>query len=60
MDYEAEIRGYRSLLEDTDYIALKIAEDDTLKDKYADILAKRKGWRKRINEIEALLIDYRA
>ena len=55
MDYEAEIRGYKSLLSDTDYVALKIAEDVTLKDKYADTLAERKEWRARINEMEALL-----
>ena len=53
--YESEIRACLSLLSDTDYVALKIAEDPTLKDKYADILAKRKEWRKKINEMEALL-----
>ena len=55
--YESEIRACKSLLSDTDYIALKIAEDATLKDKYADTLAKRKEWRARINEMEVLLND---
>ena len=55
--YESEIRACLSLLSDTDYVALKIAEDATLKDKYADVLAKRKGWRAKINEMEALLDD---
>ena len=53
--YESEIRACLSLLSDTDYVALKIAEDATLKDKYADTLAKRQGWRARINEMEALI-----
>ena len=55
--YESEIRACLSLLSDTDYVALKIAEDATLKDKYADTLAKRQEWRARINEMEALLND---
>lgn len=55
--YESEIRACLSLLSDTDYVALKIAEDAALKDKYADTLAKRKEWRARINEMEALLND---
>lgn len=53
--YESEIRACLSLLSDTDYVALKIAEDATLKDKYAPVLEKRVGWRKRINELEELL-----
>ena len=55
--YESEIRACLSLLSDTDYVALKIAEDQTLKDKDDDVLAKRKEWRKRLNEMEALLND---
>ena len=51
--YESEIRACLSLLSDTDYVALKIAEDISLKDKYKDVLAKRDGWRKRIREMEA-------
>ena len=53
--YESEIRACLSLLSDTDYVALKIAEDQTLKDKYADVLVKRAEWRVRINELEELL-----
>lgn len=53
--YESEIRACLSLLSDTDYVALKIAEDAILKDKYAPVLEKRAGWRARINETEALL-----
>lgn len=45
--YESEIRACLSLLSDTDYVALKIVEDGTLKDKYADILDKRKGGERR-------------
>ena len=54
MDYETEIRNMLQLLSQTDYVALKIAEDSTLKEKYADVLIQRKAWRARINEMEKL------
>ena len=56
-DYETEIRNMQQLLLQTDYVALKIAEDETLKDKYSETLAKRKEWRAKINEMEALIND---
>ena len=52
MDYESEIRACLSLLSDTDYVALKIAEGAATTEEYAEILAKRAEWRVRINEIE--------
>lgn len=52
---ETEIRNMLQLLSQTDYVALKIAEDSTLKEKYADVLIQRKAWRARINEMEGLL-----
>ena len=52
--YESEIRACLSLLSDTDYVALKIAEGYSA-EKYADLLAKRKEWRTKINEMEALI-----
>ena len=52
--YESEIRACKSLLSDTDYVALKIAEGYPV-EKYADVLIKRKAWRAKINEMEALL-----
>jgi len=51
---ETEIRNMLQLLSQTDYVALKIAEDSTLKEKYADVLIQRKAWRARINEMEKL------
>ena len=53
--YESEIRACLSLLFDTDYVALKIAEDETMKVKYADVLIQRNTWRARINELEELM-----
>lgn len=55
MDYETEIRNMLQLLSQTDYVALKCAEDETMKVKYADILKQRKEWRARLNEMEALI-----
>ena len=56
MDHEAEIRAYKSLLWDTDYIDHKIVEEgEPARIKYAEILAKRAEWRVKIRECEALL-----
>ena len=54
MDYETEIRNMLQLLSQTDYVALKCAEDETMKIKYADKLLLRKSWRERINEMEKI------
>ena len=56
-----EINALKSYLNDTDYVISKLnelkLEDDgeyeSAKKEYADVLAKRKEARKRINEIEA-------
>lgn len=53
--YESEIRACKQLLQNTDYIALKIAEGAATTEEYAETLAKRVEWRARINEIEELL-----
>lgn len=59
---EFESRKLEKYLAETDYVVTKINEAtvldedvDTLKTKYADILANRKAARARINEIEELL-----
>lgn len=59
---EFESRKLEKYLAETDYVITKINEAtvldedvDTLKTKYADILANRKAARARINEIEELL-----
>lgn len=49
--YESEIRACKQLLQNTDYIALKIAEGVATKEEYAETLAKRAGWRAKINEL---------
>ena len=50
---EAEIRGLINLLEQTDYIALKLAEGAATEEEYSEILEKRKEWRAKINEHQA-------
>ena len=53
--YESEIRACKQLLQNTDYIALKIAEGVATTEEYTELLAKRAEWRVRINELEELL-----
>ena len=53
--YESEIRACKQLLQNTDYIALKIAEGASTTEEYTELLAKRAEWRVRINELEELL-----
>lgn len=52
---ETEIRTMKQLLLQTDYVALKCAEDETMKVKYADVLIQRDTWRVRINELEDMM-----
>lgn len=47
-----EISDLKEKLAETDYISAKIAEGAATKEEYADKLAERAGWRKRINELE--------
>lgn len=42
-------------LQQTDYIAIKIAEGAATPAEYADILEQRRNWRKQINELEETL-----
>lgn len=48
---EARIEEYRQRLADTDYIAMKIAEGSATRDEYADVIAQRREWRERMNEL---------
>ena len=50
-----EMNALKSLLEDTDYKALKYAEGQLSEEEYAGTRSDRAEWRVRINEIEALL-----
>lgn len=40
-------------LRETDYVVLKIAEGAAVADEYADVIEKRKEWRKEINKLES-------
>lgn len=39
-------------LQSTDYVAAKIAEGSGTVEEYSSVIAKRQGWRKRINEVD--------
>lgn len=52
---EAEINACKQLLNNTDYVTIKIAEGVAEEDEYTDIIAKRQEWRNKINECEALI-----
>lgn len=51
---ERLIEIYKGKLRDTDYVVAKIAEGVATKEEYADVLANRVEWRKKINELEAV------
>jgi hypothetical protein len=48
----ARISELKRLLTETDYVVIKLAEDEASREEYADILAQRKLWRAEINELE--------
>lgn len=52
-----QVAELKAKLSDTDYVVIKIAEAtgedaDVLREKYAQVIADRKEWRKQINELE--------
>lgn len=49
---QARISDLKRMLLETDYVVIKIAEDEASREEYADILAQRKLWRAEINELE--------
>lgn len=49
------INELKALLKATDYQAIKYAEGEMPYEEYAPVRELRKGWRKEINDIEALL-----
>lgn len=51
---ERLIEIYKGKLRDTDYVVAKIAEGVATKEEYANVLANRVEWRKKINELEAV------
>ena len=50
---ERRIAELKKNLSDTDYMILKIAEGAATIAEYAEAIAKRKAWRKEINDLEA-------
>ena len=50
---QAEIAQLKRKLAETDYIAAKLAEGAATPEEYAEELAQRAEWRKRINELGA-------
>lgn len=49
------ISALKRQLAETDYAVIKIAEGAATADEYADVLAKRRAWRARINELESMI-----
>lgn len=56
---ENKITTLKMNLQETDYVAAKIAEGAAIKEEYADILKQRATWRQEINQLEAELITMR-
>lgn len=50
-----QIRELKQKLFDTDYKAIKYSEGWLTEEEYAGVKAQREEWRKRINELEALM-----
>jgi hypothetical protein len=49
----ATVADLKKKLADTDYISSKIAEGSASKADYADAIAQRQAWRKRVGELES-------
>ena len=49
---QARISELKQMLADTDYVVIKIAEGESTKEEYADVLVNRKAWREEIRELE--------
>lgn len=52
---DIQIEELKKKLDDTDYIACKLAEGVATVEEYSDIIKQRQQWRKEINELEAIL-----
>ena len=48
----AQLKGF---LRDSDYAVIKIAEGAAAEAEYADLIARRKEWRREINELEGAI-----
>lgn len=51
----AEVRRLKAFLANTDYQAIKFAEGLLSAEEYAQTKLNRQAWRRRINELEALM-----
>ncbi len=56
-DLESQINGYRQLLAQSDYKALKHADGALSDEEYAETRANRAMYRQKINECEAALAE---
>lgn len=54
---EREISQLKAYLNETDYIAAKLAEGAATEEEYSEILKKRREARVRINELEAIIAE---
>ena len=56
-EYAAEIRTLKRSLAETDYKAIKYAEGVMTDEDYQATGIQRQAWRRRINELEAVIAD---
>lgn len=56
-EYAAEILTLKKQLADTDYKAIKYAEGVMADEDYQETGIQRQAWRRRINELEAVIAD---
>lgn len=56
-EYAAEIRTLKRSLAETDYKAIKYAEGVMADEDYQETGIQRQAWRRRINELEAVIAD---
>ncbi|MBQ7632876.1 MAG: hypothetical protein IJS88_02020 [Alphaproteobacteria bacterium] len=49
---EQKIAELKAYLASTDYVVIKIAEGSATAEDYADLIAQRRAWREKINELE--------
>ena len=56
-EYSAEIQALKKQLADTDYRAIKFAEGVMTDEDYQATGIQRQAWRRRINELEAMIND---
>lgn len=56
-EIQGDINGYKILLGNTDYQAIKHSEGELTDEEYAEMKQRRQSWRDAINELEEELAE---